>query len=1236
MKILSLAFSNLNSLRGNWFIDFTASEFSDNSLFAITGPTGAGKTTLLDAICVALYHQTPRLGALSQSSNEIMTRGCAECRAEVEFDVKGKAYRASWSMRRARGKADGKLQPADVELAEVHSGQILASQIKQKAELIEQITGLDFARFTRSMMLSQGQFAAFLNAREEERAALLEELTGTEIYGKISERVAEQRSEARRQLEHMETRLASAELLSTEAREALTQELDNTDSHHQALKSQLLSTESQLHWWQQRQDLEQQFQHSKQQLNEAQVQLENQTDSFLRLDKAEAALTLNPDWQVIVDCKSQLQQKRLESTSAEQEKEQCQSLKINAEQTLQDKQSAFTEASKRLAETEKMVRQELIPLEKDISAVALQIQEGQRQQQQGESALEALQTQKVQLQQQQARQEAALQGLNDWLADKAWLGHIGNLLSGWREKAAQLQKTAQQKQHKQQRQQAVKQQIATLGVAIQQAEMHMQQISASHAARQEQLLLLQQQRDDIMTAARRTELVAENQRLARQLPILMRLQELQRQWQTQQQEYRQQRDLADTRKTELTQSEQQVEQLRQTYQQQDKLLKSLTRQLDLSAQIAQYRDLLRAGEPCPLCGSEKHHLELAGVDDTTIFAEKRDAERELEETKAQGTAAREALEALSEQCRQAEKAAQQAQQQSALVTQQWQDLLAKQDFTLEVEVSDQQALSILCSQTEGRLSTLQTQLEGYSRLQDAALEMEKQLASIQGQLSEADNQLQAKQHQWQVYQEQNEQLLQELAQSNTEQQQQSQQLLAELGQLPLPVPIEQVPDPEWFEEVATQQARYHSRQSEQQQLSGQIDKLGSELSYHQSQCVAQQSQNKTLSQDLHDLRVQAQQLRSRQEVLAGSQSSEQIVQQAQTRVTQCREDLELQRIALRDAEHRDISITNRLESLSQQIQELSEKLSKAEQLFQEALSESQFVDEQQFMDALCSTEELQKMQAEKQRLLTAVQNAATLYDAVEQKLAAHQKQSTEPQKQDFTGAEQAVSFYLAEKQRLASELQQCAEQLGELRNQLSRDDQTRSSQSALAQEIAEFRVSYDDIQYLYDLIGHAKGEKFRKFAQGLTLDNLIHLANRRLQQLHGRYLLTREQVDGLGIKVVDTWQADSQRDTKTLSGGESFLVSLALALGLSDLVSHKTSIDSLFLDEGFGTLDAETVDLALDTLDNLNASGKTIGVISHIEAMKDRIPVQIKVLKKNGLGVSELEPRFRADRIPAS
>ncbi len=110
--------------------------------------------------------------------------------------------------------------------------------------------------------------------------------------------------------------------------------------------------------------------------------------------------------------------------------------------------------------------------------------------------------------------------------------------------------------------------------------------------------------------------------------------------------------------------------------------------------------------------------------------------------------------------------------------------------------------------------------------------------------------------------------------------------------------------------------------------------------------------------------------------------------------------------------------------------------------------------------------------------------------------------------------------------------------------------------------------------------------------------------------------------------MIDTWQADAARDTRTLSGGESFLVSLALALALSDLVSVKTRIESLFLDEGFGTLDGETLEVALDALDNLNASGKTIGVISHVEAMKERIPVQLRVHKGVGLGYSRLDARF--------
>jgi exonuclease SbcC len=188
----------------------------------------------------------------------------------------------------------------------------------------------------------------------------------------------------------------------------------------------------------------------------------------------------------------------------------------------------------------------------------------------------------------------------------------------------------------------------------------------------------------------------------------------------------------------------------------------------------------------------------------------------------------------------------------------------------------------------------------------------------------------------------------------------------------------------------------------------------------------------------------------------------------------------------------------------------------------------------------------------------------------------------------------------------------------------------------LIAEIEKQQQQYDDWDTLKSLIGSADGKKFRVFAQGLTLDYLIHLANGQLDQLHTRYQLQRNnthngQGDALDLEVIDTWQADAVRDTKTLSGGESFLVSLALALALSDLVSHKTRIDSLFLDEGFGTLDRETLDIALDALDNLNASGKMIGVISHVDALKERIPVQIEIKKMSGLGVSRLDKKYNVN-----
>ncbi|MCP3697106.1 MAG: exonuclease, partial [Aliivibrio sp.] len=302
-----------------------------------------------------------------------------------------------------------------------------------------------------------------------------------------------------------------------------------------------------------------------------------------------------------------------------------------------------------------------------------------------------------------------------------------------------------------------------------------------------------------------------------------------------------------------------------------------------------------------------------------------------------------------------------------------------------------------------------------------------------------------------------------------------------------------------------------------------------------------------------------------------------------------------------------------------------EKLSEERSdVWKDALLQSLFETLELFQAALISEEEHQQLLDLKTEIQQAIERTSALLESAQQ-IKEHHYQ-----------APNAVEWQLMPKEMVEAELVQVKSQSetlvkreGEIAQALRSDRERKTNQKALFEAIEAYQSEYDDIQYLHSLIGSQKGDKFRKFAQGLTLENLVYLANKQLTRLHGRYELKRKASDGLELQVLDTWQGDVVRDTKTLSGGESFLVSLALALALSDLVSHKTSIDSLFLDEGFGTLDSETLDMALDALDNLNASGKMIGVISHIEAMKERIPVQIKVTKRSGLGVSELEKQYK-------
>ena len=208
MRILELRFKNLNSLYGEWIIDFTDANYLDNGIFALTGPTGAGKSTVLDAICLALYGATPRLSRISKSTNEIMSRQTGECYAEVMFESQAGRFRCHWEQRKARKNPDGKLQEQEHQVAEAITGKVIEVKKSLVLAVIEEKTGMDFDRFIRSMLLAQGGFDSFLKADTEQKSRILEQITGTEIYSKLSVRVHERLREEQEKLALLKAEVA--------------------------------------------------------------------------------------------------------------------------------------------------------------------------------------------------------------------------------------------------------------------------------------------------------------------------------------------------------------------------------------------------------------------------------------------------------------------------------------------------------------------------------------------------------------------------------------------------------------------------------------------------------------------------------------------------------------------------------------------------------------------------------------------------------------------------------------------------------------------------------------------------------------------------------------------------------------------------------------------------------------------------------------------------------------------
>ena len=1258
MKLIKVIIYNLASLEGLHEIDFESEPLRSADLFSIVGETGSGKSTILDAICLALYGTAPRFeGALnfkyyhgeavnknqSLSPNDprnILRRGTKSCSAEVWFQARdGEYYKAVWSCSFARTnykdeerrfyrlKREGTLLKEDKELP-----------IREKGSRgntgLDRVIGLDYNQFTRTVMLAQNSFANFIKAKDEDKAILLEKLTGTRIYSVIAEKINAFYKEAKTAKDELKNEVDAlgGNRLTKEELEKRVWEARQLETAYSDVEVRLKALETHEKWCRQKTALGAALEKERQVLAEAKEQAEAVRELRSRLGEYDLATAIQNDfldYQRLVRHKADLSAR----LTAYRETH------LRLTQEMATKKELLEAVSGALLQAKRR-QQELMPRltlarQRKVELEALRKQ-GEEAGKQAREAVEALDRLEKQLRENRSALETTAKNLSEEQQRLEALAKHQKLIDSMAMVLTRLERLKKTVEERDRMEATIRKNSQSLAVEEKKrldAQDKLEKLKAREQdlTRQERLLGdrlarydLDKLRNDSAEATKRRqagercesllEALGKNQKaMAAETVALRSLEEQLAEWEK--------REALLSRERELIQAV--LPGLEEAYQ------------LAAGEGAEAMRATLRAGECCPVCGSREHPFaaqdgaerylspikteiarkrnrqeeirreledkrtgiralysrgvvrkgELAG----SLDALRKERERSLAEWEAfrqayaelpawessAMTVVADLLAQFSEKVRREEIEANERfrvyQAEQAQLTQTRQDKI-KLETSLRQEEEDFRTIETRLTALSTTLTEQKSQLEKY----DAGIRQEKvELSDFLLSIPDWERRFSSD---YPVWIDQLKQLYDRFEQASNRRR----DLLERQGQLNL---LRE----DLKERIVTAQELLERRNRSLEQARAAI---GAGESAYRS---VLDGKDPDLVENELNAAIRAQEKRK-----------EQVDQEFNRLVEACGRQDESIKLTTRELENARTQETEKIGRINVWLEEQNRLEDACGQWNMDRLA------------WLFAPEREWRMARERiRRLDESVQQAMGRVENCQKNLEEHERSESRTD-ESLETLLQAIK----EEQVYKEDLDKRRKEVAGL---LFAHQQAEKQVAERLPELRRREQLFVNWEKLNGILGNAEGKRFRETAQCFTLRFLVHQANAQLRLLNQRYSL--EQVkDSLGIRVIDHDRADEVRNLSSLSGGETFLVSLGLALGLSSLSSRNIQISNLFVDEGFGTLDAENLNIVIDALSGLRTmQGKKVGVISHTPEMRERIHTQIQVIKAGASGRSELK-----------